>query len=59
MYVKSGPYGPYVQLGEVSDEHPKPKRTSIPKFIAPEDLTVRPGGFAAVAPPPAGAPQRR
>ena len=40
MYVKSGPYGPYVQLGEVSDEHPKPKRTSIPKFIAPEDLTV-------------------
>ena len=40
MYVKSGPYGPYVQLGEVTDEMPKPKRTSIPKFIAPEEITV-------------------
>ena len=40
MYVKTGPYGPYVQLGEVTDEMPKPKRTSIPKFIDPEEITV-------------------
>ena len=40
MYVKSGPYGPYVQLGEVTDENPKPKRTSIPKFLPPDELTV-------------------
>ena len=40
MYVKTGPYGPYVQLGEVTDEMPKPKRTSIPKFIEPDAITV-------------------
>ena len=40
MYVKSGPYGPYVQLGEVTDEMPKPKRSSIPKFIEPDALTA-------------------
>jgi DNA topoisomerase-1 len=39
MYVKSGPFGPYLQLGEVTDENPKPKRTSIPKNFDPESLT--------------------
>ncbi|MFH5802926.1 type I DNA topoisomerase [Alienimonas sp. DA493] len=40
MYVKSGPYGPYVQLGEATDERPKPKRSSIPKFLDPEKITA-------------------
>lgn len=39
IYTKSGPYGPYLQLGDVSDENPKPKRTSIPRNIDPESLT--------------------
>jgi len=29
--LRSGRYGPYVQLGEVTEENPKPKRSSIPK----------------------------
>ncbi|MGC1273961.1 MAG: type I DNA topoisomerase [Planctomycetaceae bacterium] len=40
IYVKSGPYGPYLQLGEVTDENPKPKRTSIPKNIDPESIST-------------------
>lgn len=39
IYVKSGPYGPYLQLGEVTDENPKPKRVSIPKNLDPLSLT--------------------
>ena len=39
MYVKSGPFGPYIQLGDVTDENPKPKRVSIPKFLDPDDVT--------------------
>jgi DNA topoisomerase-1 len=30
VYVLNGRYGPYVQLGEVSDEENKPKRVSLP-----------------------------
>jgi len=40
IYVLIGSYGPYVQLGEVSDENPKPKRTSLPKGITPETLDL-------------------
>lgn len=38
IYVKSGPYGPYLQLGEVTEETPKPKRVSIPKNLDPLSL---------------------
>ncbi len=31
VLVLIGPFGPYVQLGEVTDENPKPKRVSIPR----------------------------
>ena len=31
IYVMTGPFGPYLQLGEVSDDAPKPKRVSIGK----------------------------
>ncbi len=37
IYVKKGPYGPYMQLGEGSKEK-KPKRVSIPKNIEPDQL---------------------
>jgi DNA topoisomerase-1 len=40
VYVRTGQYGPYVQLGEVSDENPKPKRMSLPRGVKPEDVTL-------------------
>ena len=40
VYVMSGPYGPYVQLGDVTDERPKPKRSSIPKNIDPAEIDL-------------------
>jgi DNA topoisomerase-1 len=40
VYLLFGQYGPYVQLGQVSDEVPKPKRASLPKGAKPEDLSL-------------------
>ncbi len=37
--VPQGPYGPYVQLGDVSEANPKPKRTSLPKGMKPDQVT--------------------
>ena len=39
MYLLIGRYGPYVQLGEVTEENPKPKRMSLPKGVKAEDVT--------------------
>ncbi len=35
-----GRYGPYLQLGEKTDENPKPKRSSIPKEIPQKEITL-------------------
>ncbi len=40
IYVLLGPYGPYVQLGEKSEETPKPKQASLPKGVTPENVTL-------------------
>ncbi|MEX1095642.1 MAG: type I DNA topoisomerase [Planctomycetales bacterium] len=40
VYRMNGPFGPYLQLGGVSDESPKPKRVSIPPNISPDELTL-------------------
>jgi DNA topoisomerase-1 len=40
IYMLNGPYGPYVQLGEKTDENPKPKRASLPKGMTPDAVTV-------------------
>jgi len=40
IFVLSGPFGPYLQLGEVTDENPKPKRVSIPKNIEPTEIEL-------------------
>jgi DNA topoisomerase-1 len=40
IFLKTGPYGPYVQLGEKTDENSKPKQTSLPRGIAPEEVTL-------------------
>lgn len=41
VYVKSGPFGPYVQLGDqIEGEEKKPKRVGIPKNMEPSSLTL-------------------
>ncbi|MBP3687948.1 MAG: type I DNA topoisomerase [Alphaproteobacteria bacterium] len=40
VYLKKGPYGFYVQLGEdATATTEKPKRVALPKFVTPEELT--------------------
>jgi DNA topoisomerase I len=40
IFILAGPYGPYLQLGEIKEEGPKPRRASIPKSIAPATVTL-------------------
>lgn len=41
VYLKKGPYGFYVQLGEdATATTEKPKRSSLPKGITPEEITL-------------------
>ena len=40
VYLRKGPYGYYVQLGDANGNTEKPKRCSLPKFIKPEELTA-------------------
>ena len=39
IYFKVGKYGPYVQLGDKTDENPKPKMSSIPKQDSKTNVT--------------------
>lgn len=39
IFMMVGPFGPYLQLGEVVEDGPKPKRVSIPKGRDPQTLT--------------------
>jgi len=40
IYCLVGRYGAYFQLGEVTDENPKPKRASLPKGMDPNSATL-------------------
>jgi DNA topoisomerase I len=41
IYVLLGQYGPYVQLGDVEEGSKlKPKRSSLPKGVTPENITL-------------------
>ncbi len=40
IFVLVGRYGPYVQLGNMVEGQPLPKRASLPKGMKPEDLTL-------------------
>ncbi len=40
IFLLSGRYGPYVQLGEASEENKKPKRVSLLKGMEPEDVDL-------------------
>jgi DNA topoisomerase-1 len=41
VYVLSGRYGPYVQLGDVDGDDAKPKRASLPPGVEPEKVTLQ------------------
>jgi DNA topoisomerase-1 len=40
IYLRIGPYGHYVQLGDESEANPKPKRASLPKGMNPQQVTL-------------------
>jgi DNA topoisomerase-1 len=40
IYILTGAYGPYVQLGEVKDGEPKPKRVTLPKGLKEQDVNL-------------------
>ena len=40
VLLLNGPYGPYVQLGEATEDGKKPKRASLPKGIAASQVTM-------------------
>jgi DNA topoisomerase-1 len=40
IYCLTGRYGPYVQLGEATEENPKPKRATLPKTLTPKTVTL-------------------
>jgi DNA topoisomerase-1 len=40
VLMLEGRFGPYVQLGEATDEEKKPKRASLPKGMNPADVNV-------------------
>ena len=40
IYLLNGQYGPYVQRGEATSDHPKPKRASLPAGTQPESITI-------------------
>ncbi|MGF1669280.1 MAG: type I DNA topoisomerase, partial [Balneolaceae bacterium] len=40
VYVLTGRFGPYVQLGEADETNKKPKRTSLLKGMKPEDVDL-------------------
>ncbi len=40
IYLKAGRYGPYVQLGEVSEANDKPRTASLLSTMTPETLTL-------------------
>ncbi|MCA9027219.1 MAG: type I DNA topoisomerase [Planctomycetaceae bacterium] len=40
IFVKRGPFGPYLQLGEQTEDGEKPKRASIPNNYDPDQLDL-------------------
>ena len=40
ILLLTGQYGPYVQLGTVTDDNPKPKRSSLPKGVTSDQVTL-------------------
>lgn len=40
IYLKIGPYGPYVQLGDEGEKGKKPKRASLLKGMSPQEMDL-------------------
>ncbi|NCN27511.1 type I DNA topoisomerase [bacterium] len=40
IYCLVGRFGPYLQLGEMTDDQPKPRRASVPKGMHPDQITI-------------------
>ena len=40
IYLLIGGYGPYVQLGEATEDNKKPKRASVPRGVNPDTVTL-------------------
>ena len=40
VFLRFGPYGPYVQLGDNDQDKAKPRRASLPKDLKTDDLTL-------------------
>ncbi|MBD65512.1 MAG: DNA topoisomerase I [Halobacteriovoraceae bacterium] len=40
IYCLVGRYGPYLQLGEATEENPKPRRASLPKGTSPKNVEM-------------------
>ena len=40
IYALIGPYGPYVRLGDKTEEKPKPKQVSLPKGVTRESVDL-------------------
>ncbi|GIX03429.1 MAG: DNA topoisomerase 1 [Planctomycetaceae bacterium] len=40
VFIRKGPFGPYVQLGEATNDQDKPKRVSLPRGIDLQSLTL-------------------
>jgi DNA topoisomerase-1 len=40
IFILNGRYGPYVQVGEVTDDNKKPQRASLLKGMKPEDVDL-------------------
>lgn len=54
VYVLTGRYGPYVQRGDASDENAKPKRTTLPAGLEPDDVTIEQALFLLSLPKTVG-----
>jgi len=40
VFCLTGRFGPYVQLGEVTESNPKPRRASVPRGVDPKQVTI-------------------
>ncbi len=40
VYLRFGPWGPFVQLGEATDKKEKPRRASLPKDVKTEEISL-------------------
>lgn len=40
IFCLVGRYGPYVQLGEATEETPKPRRAGLPRDVSPKDVSI-------------------